>query len=206
MSDLVLTGWAGTLHGKMAAITMPLMESYANQHGMEFACANLVGERAAAWMKVDAIHSMLSRHERVVWMDCDVVVLNGSRNVVDELGDGWHALVQHDTECGLVPNSGVWVCSRHMLPVLESMWADGRNLDHPWWEQASLLEAMGYVVTDAPASTLDTPTTLYRNTTFLGAEWNHHPRDARRVEQPLFLHVTQYADRLSVIKDAAEVS
>jgi hypothetical protein len=90
-----------------------------------------------------------------------------------------------------------------MLPVLVDVWNAEHCVDHPWWEQAALLEQMGYLV-NGVRSTLDKPTTLYGLTKFLHPTWNHHPSDRRRVDAPRFLHVTQYADRLGTIRSLCD--
>jgi hypothetical protein len=105
-----------------------------------------------------------------------------------------------------VPNSGVWVCTREMLPTICDTWNAGKYLNHPWWEQAAVLERMGYIVTDKPHATLDKPTTLYERTTFLQSTWNHHPHDARRIARPRFRHVTMYADRPAECRRLAEIA
>lgn len=197
---MIVTGWAGTLFAEIAAHTLPVLGRYAAKHGLTVECVNLAGERPPSWMKVNALHDALGRHDRVVWIDADVVVLDHSRNILDELGVGWQGLVEHQTECGTVPNCGVWVADRRMRPVLEQIWNAGRNLHHPWWEQASVLEMMGYTVSDAPTAMLGEPTPLWHHTTWLGPEWNHHPFDARRVDTPRFVHVTQYQDRLDAVR------
>ncbi len=200
MKTLVLTGWSGVLHAQMAAHTLPLLHAYAGRHGHGFGCANLTGERVPSWMKVQALHQALQSHDAVAWIDSDVVVLDPSANIFDDLGDGWQGIVEHETECGTVPNCGVWVVTQAMQPILEDLWNAGGDIDHPWWEQAALLRRMGYHIEDGPRALLDTCTTLYRNTTFLAPTWNHHPRDARRVESPRFAHVTQYADRIATVR------
>lgn len=206
MNSLVLTGWTGTTFAKMAARTMPLMESYAGRHGMRFACVNLSGPRPASWMKVWALHQSLQEFDSTVWLDADVVIMNDSANIVDELApDAWQGLVEHDTECGRVPNCGVWVCRQAMLPTLTDIWNEGRHLNHGWWEQAALLEKMGYSVTGEPRATLDSPTTLFDRTTFLNPTWNHHPHDANKVDMASFVHVTMYADRVDAVRRLAEL-
>lgn len=199
MPDLVLTGWTGLEFAQIAARTLPRIHAYAQRHGAACGCANLAGERPPSWMKVKAMMQGLRTHDRVAWIDADVVILDGEANIFDELGDSWQAIVEHETECGLVPNCGAWVVSRQMLPVLEGIWNAEHCVNHPWWEQAALLEQMGYRV-EGVRSTLDTPTTLYRLTKFLDPTWNHHPADRRRVDAPRFAHVTQYADRLAQVR------
>lgn len=200
MADCILTGWSGVEYAKIAAHTLPLIHAYATRHGAACGCANLAGERPPSWMKVQAIRQALERYDRVAWIDADVVIVDDSENICDRLGVNWQAIVEHSTECGLVPNCGVWVLGKPMLPVLEDVWRAERFMNHWWWEQGAVLEQMGYAVTDLPTSVLDKPTTLYRLTTFLASEWNDHPADKRRVPRPRFFHITQYADRLSTVR------
>jgi hypothetical protein len=204
MPDLVLTGWSGVEFAEIAAHTLPILKRYAERHGLSFQCANLSGERPPSWMKIPAIWHAMETHDRVVWIDCDVVVLDPCVNVFDDLGDAWQGLVEHETECGTVPNCGVWVVTQHMRPVLAEMWESGQDIHHPWWEQAALLRRMGYSVDNSPRAALDKGTTLYSNTAFLKPEWNHHPHDRRRVSSPRFVHVTQYGNRLNAIKQFAK--
>lgn len=200
MSDLILTGWAGVEFARIAAHTLPVLSDYAAKHDISMACVNLVGNRPPSWMKVQALYEELDRFDRVAWIDADVVVVNGERNIFDDLGDGWQALVEHHTPSGYVPNCGVWVVTQAMRPVLAEIWNGKRHLDHPWWEQAAMLEQMGYEVLPGPFALLATPTDLWHRTTWLRPEWNHHPHDTRRVDAPRFLHVTQYADRLGAVR------
>jgi hypothetical protein len=199
-NDLVITGWSGLEFAQIAACTLPVIHAYAARHGAGCACANLASSTSpASWMKVPAIIQGLRQHERVAWIDADVVILDDSLNIFDELGDSWQALVEHETPCGMVPNCGVWVLGQQMIPTLTEIWDAGRFIDHAWWEQAAILDRMGYRV-EGVHSTLEAPTDLYRNTKFLDPTWNHHPADARKVLSPHFLHVTQYANRLETIK------
>ena len=207
MSTVLLTGWCGTTFAKMASHTLPLMEGYAGRHGMTFCAVNLAGPRPPSWQKVYSLHQALQDFDTAVWIDADVVIMDASANIADELTpDAWQGLVEHDTESGRVPNCGVWVCRREMLPTLTDIWNAERHIGHWWWEQAAILERMGYLVTDEPRATLDSPTTLFERTTFLNATWNHHPRDARRVEQPRFVHVTMYADRVAECRRLANLA
>lgn len=205
MSGLILTGWTGLEFAHIAANTLPIMADYAVTHGMDFACANLAGERPPSWIKVSAIHQALGDHELVVWIDADVVIVDPSQNIAADLQPGHvQALVEHRTNCGPVPNCGVWVATRELRPWLEEAWNGGTDIDHPWWEQATMMRLMGYRVEldshGSPNATLDTPTTLHERTTWLHSRWNHHPRDERRVDPPAFYHVTQYADRIATVR------
>lgn len=207
MRRLVLTGWSGTAFARMAAITVPLQERYAKRHGMDFCCGNLFGERPPSWNKVMLILSGLQKYDEILWLDADVVVIDNRENVFDSVsGDWWHAVVQHDTPSGLVPNCGVWLVRPQMVPTLRSVWDEGRNITHLWWEQASILERMGYTVTDKPHATPGDSTELLEHTGWLDSRWNHHPLDAEKTETPAFVHVTGYKDRLDAASKAAEIA
>ena len=203
MRDLILTGWRGTEFAKYASHTLPLMDAYATRHGLECYCVNLANEVThPSWMKVPSIGLTLHDYDRVLWLDADVVIYDSSRNIFDDVDpDAWQSVVEHETECGVVPNCGVWVVTRHMIPSLEFVW-DKRLAyeNHPWLEQACIMEMMGYKVTAGPHSVMGEPTNLYRRTQFLPAKWNHHPADSRKVDDPAFFHVTQYPDRLTEIR------
>jgi hypothetical protein len=210
MNALLLTGWCGPLFAEMASITQPLMERYADRHGMDFRSVNLHDPGIPpSWVKIPRIVSALrsSRCDAVVWLDADVVVFDSSESIlVGVAADSWQALVEHDTECGQVPNCGVWVVTKAMLPALDEAWmCRDRILHNPWWEQSAIATFMGYEVTfpHDPHCTLKAPLELHDRTTFLPAKWNHHPHDARRVEPPAFYHITSYPDRLATAIERA---
>jgi hypothetical protein len=209
MSTLLLTGWCGPEFAGIARHTLPLMERYAQKHGMDYKCVNLHADDAPpSWVKVPRIISALkSRHrDTVVWLDADVVVFRSDVNILDDFdASKWQGLVEHETESGLVPNCGVWVVTKEMLSTLEQIWMDrSRFLHHWWWEQAAVLDKMGYrLASGAPIASRGEPTILFDRTEFLPARWNHHPKDARRDANAHFVHVTQYVYREAACREFA---
>jgi hypothetical protein len=202
-----MTGWRGTEFAKIASHTLPLMDAYAQRHGFEAYCVNLAdASMPPSWMKVPNIAAALAEHDRVLWLDADVVIKDSSENVFDSVDDdAWQSVVEHETECGLVPNCGVWVVTRQMLPWITFAWERMREsfADHPWWEQGAVMTMMGYRITVTngwPHAVLEKPTELHDRTQFLPAKWNHHPADRRRADNPAFVHVTQYPDRLDAVR------
>jgi hypothetical protein len=207
VSDILMTGWRGTEYAKMAAHTLPVMDAYAQRHGLECYCVNLASTQAPpSWMKVPNIGAALADHDRVLWLDADVVIVDPSENIFDWVeADAWQAVVEHETECGLVPNCGVWLVTKAMLPWIEFAWHKmlPAFADHPWWEQGAVMTMMGYRITVTegwPHATLAAPTELHDRTQFLPPRWNDHPSDRHRPGKPSFVHVTQYADRLGEIR------
>ncbi len=200
----IVTGWTGTLFAKIACYTLPLIESYAFKHGALFACSNLHGSRPPSWHKIEILQQALLQVDMVAWIDTDVIIQQPDRNIFDELSnDAWQGIVEHSTEAGQIPNCGVWVLKKEMLPILNEIWNSGLYIDHPWWEQAAILEKMGYHV-DNLTSVHQIRTELFNRTSWLGPEWNHHPKDERRVNDPHFRHITQYQDRVDVVRHYAQ--
>lgn len=204
MSAILITGWSGFDHAEMAAHTMPLMRQYADRHGMQKYCACLSGERPPSWMKVLYLIEALEHYEQVLWLDADVVIVNQEENILDAVPAGVaHAVVEHDTERGPVPNCGVWVVNREMRPYLIAAWNSDRFVNHCWWEQAAIVTQMGYEVTadqnGLPLCRAGLETDLRKKTAFLPPTWNHHHADRRRAQQPNFLHITGYENRVNAL-------
>lgn len=209
MREIVLTGWCGAEFSHLAAHTMPLIARYAERHGHSWRATNMTANWPPSWEKLMILREALRVYSAAVWIDADVVVIDGDQDIFAEVPqDSWQAMVEHETGSGTVPNCGVWVVTPAMLPYIDDVIKRlaPKYLHHGWWEQAAILELLGYTVTNEPHAVLAQPTELYRHTTFLPATWNHHPHDIRRVESPKFLHVTQYPDRLAAVKEFAAQS
>jgi hypothetical protein len=203
---LILTGWTGDQWKPVADVTLPLMRAYAERHGCDFSWAELAGPRPPSWQKIIALRQTLPGRPAVAWIDADVVIEDGTKSIFDELPDDKdQALVEHLTGDGPVPNCGVWVLRPAMFDSITQAWDCNRHIAHNWWEQAVMLEMMGYVVNGCTAQ-LDAPTTLHQRTAWLGSEWNDHPADRRRAKQVRFRHVTQYANRLEAVRHFAAVA
>lgn len=175
---------------QLAEIARPGLEAYADQHGYRlYTEAPAYRTRPASWLKIPMLLAALEAHEEVLWLDADVVVADGSCDIADEVPD-WalHALVRHHTPDGEVPNCGVWFLRAAMGDVLEQLWRAVEYLTHPWWEQAALLDLLGYEHRRRPV-TLVCPTPLYKRTCWLDLSWNSHEERDRHAS-PRFAHAT----------------
>jgi glycosyl transferase family (putative galactosyltransferase) len=175
-------------HERLLALSLPGFEAYAERHGYDLVTdAPRMLLRPASWYKVPALLRALDVYEEALWLDADVVIVDGSRDLADEVPEGaWQALVRHHTPDGEVPNGGVWLVRPAMRETLEAIWARDRYLNHGWWEQAALLDLLGY---RHPPARLVEPTTLYRRTHWLGLHWNSH-EERDRHPRPTFAHAT----------------
>lgn len=177
-------------HERLLALALPRFEAYAERH--DYA---LIAEppammlRPPSWMKLSALlDALASGYDAALWIDADVVIVDDSLDLADEVPDGaWQALVRHHTPDGEVPNCGVWYVRPDLRPYLEALWRMDRYLHHPWWEQAALLDLLGY--SDDRPVVLERPTELYDRTFWLGREWNSH-EERDRHPAPRFAHAT----------------
>lgn len=205
MNDLVMTGWSGTEFAVIAANTVPIIGRYSRKHGASFACVNLgMPSTPASWAKVPYMAAALRDFDRVLWIDADVVVVNSQESLFAEHDQRFvQAVVPHVTGCGFVPNCGVWLVTRQMIPILEGLWENRwPSISHPWWEQSAVMRLLGYssdILDGDPVSADVGSTELREKTQFMSPKWNHHPKDANRVESPNFVHVTQYEDRIGEV-------
>jgi hypothetical protein len=208
MKRLIVTGWCGLAHGAMAALTLDPMFRYAQRHGCDLDCINLASSAAPpSWLKVPTLAIALQEYDEVLWLDCDVVVSRSQESIFDELpATAWQGMVVHQTECGQVPNCGVWLVRKPIRDTLLAMWHDDLEefRDHPWWEQGAMLQRLGYEVTVDARSVERGSTVLREHSASLHAKWNHHPRDENRTDFPNFHHVTQYDDRVAEVRRLCE--
>jgi len=140
----------------LAAITIPRMQAFAEAHGYEKRVIH--GDhwkRPRGWLKIEVIRAALEDNfDFVLWMDVDAIVLRNDVDVrtaaVDEahLHMAWHG---PDTSeilaADFVPhfNSGVMLIrvSDWSRDFFRRVWEIG-ELPHHWFEQATILHALGY--------------------------------------------------------------
>lgn len=174
MKRAIVTSHEGEEFRSIAAITMPLIAAYAQRHGVahiEIEPPQFIN-RPSSWKKLVAICEGFVDSDEVLWIDSDVVVVDGSDNIFDAVPAGAaHAMVRHFTNEGDVPNAGVWLLRRPMLSVLASVAMVDAVVHHRWWEQAAILALMGFTEADGLCThTLATP--LYADTAWLDESWN----------------------------------
>lgn len=170
-------------HAELLSIGLPTLREFADRHGYRlFALTeNPERERPAPWGKIPLIQALLAGHDAVLWIDADAVIVDTSKDILDEVGDAVMGMVAHDTEeagCAF-PNSGVWALRNDPLTVkfLQAVWASTQYLHHKWWENAAVLDLMGFTF-EGETVTPGEPTEFFRATRFLADEWNHVPQTA----------------------------
>jgi hypothetical protein len=187
-------------HEALLEISRPTFAAYAQRHGYEL-ITSTAGDprRPPAWAKVPMLREALEAFDVVVWIDADAAIVDGGRDIADELAaDRFLGLVRHGAQ--QVPNTGVmvWRSGEPAIELLDRTWRATRFVDHPWWENAALLDALGY---DLPSALdprwrrllrrprpfrLARPSPLLAGVQFLALEWNSVYLD--RAAEPRIVH------------------
>jgi hypothetical protein len=178
-------------HEALLAVSEPTFRDYAARHGYEVITSTAADPaRPPAWAKVPLLRATLDDFDVVLWIDADAVIVDPREDIAAELApQAQLGLVRH----GDVPNTGVmvWRSGEFARSLLEATWANTRFLHHPWWENAALLDALGY---DVPRfSRLERirrrprrPPPDVAALQFLPPEWNWSY--LARVENPRIVH------------------
>lgn len=191
-------------HAELLEIALPSFERFASRHGYELLSAVLdpVVDLPPSWWKIPILQDVLEDYDEALWIDADVVIVDDSADI-EFPEDSWQALVEHRTGDGEVPNLGVWYLRAPMQWILPGLWAMREEYaDHGWWEQAAMLDLLGYDHHTRPV-TLDAPTELFDHTHFLETGWNVHPNDTYKSPHPRFMHATMHPDRAQVMREWA---
>jgi hypothetical protein len=147
---------------------------YARRHGYSLDLRTEVVDpsRPPAWSKVALIRELLERHEVVVWLDADTIVVRGDRDIADDLpGDRFLGLVEHTVAGRANPNTGVMAirAGDEAQRFFGDVWDATEFLNHRWWEQAAVMQLLGY----DPETGATTATTPWREgVQWLDKSWN----------------------------------
>lgn len=197
-------------HEELLEIVRPTFEAYATRHGYDFVfeTGSLDPTRPAPWSKIVLIQRLLRSYDLVLWIDADAVIVDGSIDIADALPKrATFGLVAHETPEGPeIPNSGVVLIrsSRKARRFLDRVWGRTEFMNHKWWENAAILELLGY--------TLEPPVTLVRAERdremfhFLDPRWNVLP--FQRLDNARIKHYagqTQEERRAGLAVDAQRV-
>jgi hypothetical protein len=195
-------------HAELLEIARPGFERYAARHGYEVVLEHrhLAPERPVAWSKVRLLAELVASFDLVMWVDADAVIVDAAVDLADQLRPGRMLhLVAHEIEGRPVPNSGVLALrgGRSAARLLERVWAAERYIEHKWWENAALIELLGYSV-EEPVVRQRT-TLLKLRTQFIDPGWNTIPQ-APQPAHPRIRHYPGFdqATRVSrMLEDAA---
>ncbi|HZQ26961.1 MAG TPA: hypothetical protein VFA94_04600 [Acidimicrobiales bacterium] len=193
-------------HRELFEIARPTFEAFAVRHGRDLVVGedDVAGGRHPGWGKVALLRELLDAYGTVVWVDADAVVVDGRDDMAAAVRP-WQdlGLVTHRYGGLEVPNFGVFVlrASRWSRRLVDRLWQDRRYVDHPWWENAALLDILGYDVGDPrPATRRRTVDSLRVGR--LDLSWNSIPLDP--APRPRICHFPgmEHGDRLALMRAA----
>jgi len=159
---------------KLLALSRRTFEPYAARHGYELVLRSepIDATRPPAWSKVRLLRELALHYDVLVWLDCDLMIVDGRADIAAELGDEHLlCLVEHELGDGRMPNSGVMVLrgGERAAAFLDEVWAQEQFSEHRWWENAAICHLLGYEL-DPPRPVRETP--LLRATKLLSPRWN----------------------------------
>jgi hypothetical protein len=205
--------YAAGAHEELLHIAQPRFWEFATKHGYTPMLGAKLTERPPAWNKVKLLQHALIEFDEVVWLDADLVIVDTSKDFPPLPEGKSHALVRHFSAMSEVPNTGVWILKKAAIPLLKAMWELEVFTNHGWWEQASLMTLMGYVVPPEGSLFDDTKcrcvveTKWAKECSFMRVEWNSHPN--YRAEKPRIVHCsypdmrTRIDTMAALVKDSA---
>lgn len=165
----------------LLAISSITFEAYAALHGYDLRLSTqlLDSRRPPAWSKIALVRELLERYEEVLWVDADAIFLDISKDIAELVRpDKDLYLVEHvweDDDSWRSANTGVFLArsTPWARSFLDRVWAAEEYVDHPWWENAAVLDLLGY---ELPPDL--TPPRKVRRTEFeshvelIDLEWN----------------------------------
>jgi hypothetical protein len=181
----------------LLGISSITFEAFAARHSYDLVLATslLAPERPPAWSKIRMVRDLLDRYEEVFWVDADAIFVDISKDIAEEKRpDKDLYLVEHrwlanaEWRCA---NTGVFFIrsTPWSRDFLDAVWQREQFIEHEWWENAAVLDLLGY---DLPADL--TPPSKGRTTDYeervelLGFEWNS-TGGASVAEHPRIRHV-----------------
>jgi len=138
-------------------------------------------DRPPAWDRVRLLLSLFDAgHEFVMWTDADSIFTRFDANILDEVREGKDLyMVEHDHPSFLgsrVPNTGVMLVRNcaWSRALFERLWTMREYDHHNWWENAAMIDLLGYhnLLGDRPFAPNQEMLARVR---FLDPAWNHIP-------------------------------
>ena len=145
-----------------------------------------------AWFKIPVLSKLLCIYDVVLWIDADVVIMDNSKDILDEAGSEPMSMAVHDVKKGTHPNTGVWILRKPAKAIIDAMDVETKLPLHliRWYEQAALHRHFGMDLWKIP---LHTPKT--DDWGELPYRYNAIKPDVRSIpEDAAFIHAAGFQD------------
>lgn len=196
-------------YSAMGDLCAASLARYAAAHGLELCVSRTLPDtgRPPAWAKIPVIERLLDDGcDFVLWVDADAVVVRAEPDIRAEIAADKNLYLACHQLTGSpmpgmtvsldVPNTGVMLLRNTLWTrdFLRAVWAREAYLRHRWWENAAVLEVMGYHrLLDSAAINAPDPAVMAR-VKWLDWNWNSIP-GACEGRSPIIRHHTR-ADSL----------
>jgi len=141
---------------------------------------NIVSRRPPPWHKILVIRKLFAhRYDYVFWVDADAIFTDYKRNIADEIEEDKELyLVKHNIDSKEIPNTGVILIknSEWSHKLLNQIWEKEEYISHKWWENAALIDILGYHDLLNENQTQKLNLDLLKKIKWLGLEWNSLPQ------------------------------
>lgn len=161
-------------HERLLRIAARSFRPYAQRHGYDLHLHTQSADtsRPAHWTKIRILRDLIDRYELVVWLDSDLVITDGRKDIARELeSDCFLYLVEHAYNDERVPNTGVMMLRSGQTAArfLEDAWSLDQHLGHEWAEQGAIMELLGY---DLERKRPGAVTSYRAQTKLISPRWN----------------------------------
>ncbi len=156
---------------------------YAERHGYDLVIGSGdAGGRPPAWAKVVLARRLLDSYESVLWLDSDLVIVDGGRDLAEDVPAGaFQAMVEWDGPDGeRAPNTGVWFLrsTDTARAFLRAVWDADRYVHGTgMWENMAVIDLLGYSTARPYHRVAQSP--WREGTWFLPAAWNARTRSGQ---------------------------
>lgn len=156
------------------------MDKYAALHKFDAVVLdNRSSDRPLPWHKILVIEKLFSEgYEFVFWIDADAVFVRFDLNIADEIEDGKELyLVKHIIDGKETPNTGVFLIhnSDFSKDILSRIWNMHEYINHRWWENAALIDLLGFRELLKEGEVNNINTELLKKIKWLDVCWNSLP-------------------------------
>lgn len=196
---ICVTTWFDTSFEDIGNLCRTSLEAYGKRHGYDVSITKgIAAGRPASWNKIPTILSLFNKgYDFVLWVDADAVITNYKVPVTSIIQQGKDLYMAPLCLAGggCMPNFGIFLLRNCLWSrdLLNSLWNMERYTNHPWWENAALIDHGG-IASYLPENEQRAmpPHTLAKNpdaefllhTEWIGAEWNCVPRNDLIITNP----------------------
>ena len=193
---VLVTTWYDDRFAAIGDLALASCARYCRAQGYELRVPSVPrADRPPAWHKIEILRALLDEApDLVLWIDADAMIVRTDRPAHAELpADRAFGLVKHVLDGVTTVNTGVLMlrATDPARELLDEIWRQEKCREHRWWENAAMMEGLGYRKALADGRE-DAPEPRWeRHLHWLAEEWNTLP-GARPAEPPIVRH---YAGR-----------